>query len=214
MQNRPTNRRKFIKNEQKSDPKRKTPKRDDIIQHKSSFFRFFQIFGRFLISKMDPKSMKKRAKIDLKIDAAKHARSDAISYDLARFSTSFWKQNRWEMDPRPWRSRETKNLAKHWQGQQKSRFELPNNYEKSFKKRFRRRLWKNRPKNSAKYDFRSPWGSFWEPNSKDFAKFFEACFATPWDSPRNRLKSAGLRSLRLSPWSFKGLGLLDRPSSP
>ena len=189
MQNRPTNRRKFIKNEQKSDPKRKTPKRDDIIQHKSSFFRFFQIFGRFLISKMDPKSMKKRAKIDLKIDAAKHARSDAISYDLARFSTSFWKQNRWEMDPRPWRSRETKNLAKHWQGQQKSRFELPKNHEKSLKKTLQKATLKKSTQKFGEIRFSEPLGLVLGAEFDGFCEVFRSLFC---DAMRLACKSAGV----------------------
>ena len=39
----------------------------------------------------------------------------------------------------------------------------------------------------------------------------EACVARLWDLPGNHPKSAGRRPLRLSPWSFKGLGLLDLP---
>ena len=37
----------------------------------------------------------------------------------------------------------------------------------------------------------------------------EACVATLCNSPTNRPKAAGLGALGLSPWSFKGLGLLD-----
>ena len=42
----------------------------------------------------------------------------------------------------------------------------------------------------------------------------EARFATPWYLPGSRRKSSGGRALRVSQGSFKGLGLLDRPSSP
>ena len=62
---------------------------------------------------MDPKSLKKRTQINLKIDAAKHACSDAIFYDLARFPTSFWKQHLREIDPRAWRSREAKKTLQN-----------------------------------------------------------------------------------------------------
>ena len=42
----------------------------------------------------------------------------------------------------------------------------------------------------------------------------EARFATPWNPPGSRRNSSGIKALRVSQGSFKGLGLLDRPSSP
>ena len=58
---------------------------------------------------------------------------------------------------------------------------------------------------------------FGSPKRKFFGGFSHFCedrFATPWKSPARRPKAPGLGALRLSPWSFKGLGLVDRPSSP
>ena len=96
------------------------------------------IFGRFWTSKNEPKSMKKRTKVDPKIHTEMNERSDAIFYDLVLFWPSFRNPNRWEIGPRAPRSRKTKILTKHWQGQQKSRFGLPKNDEKSPKKTLRK----------------------------------------------------------------------------
>ena len=73
---------------------RKNPIQSDTSQHKSSFFWFFWIFGHFWTSQMDPKSMQKRIKVDLKIEAEKHTRLDAIFYDFPWIWTSFRNQNR------------------------------------------------------------------------------------------------------------------------
>ena len=71
---------------------------------------------------------------------------------------------------------------------------------------------KDRPENVKKTIFGALGALFGSPKCKIFqglAKFFEACFATPWELPTNRPKSSGLGAWRLSPWSFKVLGLLS-----
>ena len=47
-----------------------------------------------------------------------------------------------------------------------------------------------------------------QPGTRKNGMSNEACFAKPCASPAPRPKPAGLGALELSPWSFKGLGLL------
>ena len=71
---------------------------------------------------------------------------------------------------------------------------------------------KKRAENSKNAIFRAPGARFGSPKRKIsacLALFFKPCFATPWDLPQSRPKAARLGALRLSPWSFKGLGLVS-----
>ena len=73
------------------------------------------------------------------------------------------------------------------------------------------------PKIRKKTIFGALGARFGSPKWKFFESFYEvfrSLFRDAMGPTATQAKSAGLRALRLSPWSFKGLGLLDRPSSP
>ena len=79
-------------------------------------------------------------------------------------------------------------------------------------KRSKKASQKNVSKSDAGLHFGPPKPSESLPKSNFpnlFANLFEACFAKLWDLPASRAELAEIKALRLSPWSFKGLGLLS-----
>ena len=147
---------------------------------------------------MSLNSTKKRQKVNRKVNAEKICCEIRFFYDLAPFLNQFRRQNRRENEPEAEHRENRKNLTKHWQGQQKSRFGLPKNDEKSFEKRFGRRLRKRSAPKREKSDFRSSRGSIREPKNRIFRSFlrnFSKLVSRGYSSHRDPSQGSG-------PWSF------------
>ena len=137
---------------------------------------------------------------------------DAMFHDLARFWASFSSQNRYKIGSRTEDLENRKTLQNTAWASKIQGLGSQKTMENHRRKASDGDCEKKRLKISKNVIFGAPGDRFGSRKRKiceDFAESKRERFFEAMEPAARQPKSAGLGALRLSPWSFKGLGLLS-----
>ena len=165
---------------------------------------------------MDPKSTKNRPKVNPKIEAAKHMFSDALFNDFTWFLASFSDQNQREFAPRVKYVEKRKTFQNTAWASKNQGFASPKWTKKKREIVSKSLRTKKTSKSCRICRLAERLGLVWGAENERFAHILRSFskrsknwFAVTLGLAANQAKAAGLGGFRLSPWSFKVLGLLD-----